>query len=411
MRNAMKMGAYLLFGAMTLCGLSSCHDDDPNYDNVTPPTVADVHNISGSVAGIDGKGIQGAIITMSGKASGTATTDANGYFVFENVAVGDYNLSVSATGKLSKETNVTVTDTGNGKNVVWNVMLASEEKTITVTVVQGETGAGNITSEALDGNDNAKIPVEVSVPTNATNKDATIKVTPIYTKDEVSDTRSARAMANTRAGENDAILIGARLTCSDESVQLQNPLDLTFNVDDVTTGNVSVKKYHNGQWVDVDANMYTVEDGKVVVKANEFTAYGLFCGISFAVTSKSETITFNQNLWDNLTGSSNMNVGTATYTYHVGMDVSLTQSSNVFLALLIEAMVREYGANSYSTQGNYPLNVTLPIGTALKISGTQQINTVTASVGSWRITGTQYGDVTIVVQTYNRNHNGGTGNS
>lgn len=44
----------------------------------------------------------------------------------------------------------------------------------------------------------------------------------------------------------------------------------------------------------------------------------------------------------------------------------------------------------------------------LRISGTQQINTLTASVGSRSVSGTQYGDVTIVTVTGNREHDGGT---
>lgn len=416
MKHLMKMGAYILLGGITLCGLSSCHDDDPDYSNVVPPTVADVHNISGSVAGIDGKGIQGATITMSGKASGTTTTDANGYFVFENVAVGDYDLNVSATGKISKATSVSVTNTGNGKNVVWNVMLASEEAVTSVTIVQGQSGSGDVTSEALQGNDNAEIPVNVSVPANATNKSATIEISPIYNKDDASTAAKAAAKvasaASTRAGDDEEILIGAKLSCSDATVKIQNPIDLAFTVDDVTTSNVSVKKYSDGQWVNVDASKYSVESGKVIVKADEFTSYGLFCGIKFTVSSTTKAITFTQDEWDNLYGSGNMSVGTATYSYSIGMDISLKQSSNVFLALLIEAMAREYGANSYTTQGNYPLNVTLPVGTALKVSGVQQINTVKASVGSsFSVTGTQYGDVTITVTTYNRSHTGGSGGS
>lgn len=118
MKNFSYFGMQALLGAALLLGAASCHDDDPNYSNVTPPVVAEVHNISGSVVGMDGKGIAGATVTMSGTATGTQTTDANGYFVFDNVAVGTYNLQVTAPGKFGKATSVTVAEDGEGKNIV-----------------------------------------------------------------------------------------------------------------------------------------------------------------------------------------------------------------------------------------------------------------------------------------------------
>lgn len=52
--------------------------------------------------------------------------------------------------------------------------------------------------------------------------------------------------------------------------------------------------------------------------------------------------------------------------------------------------------------------MTLPVGTKLAISGTQQINTVTASAAGRSVSGTQYGDVTVTVVTSNRQHTGGS---
>lgn len=35
-----KRGAFLLFVASLAMGMAGCSDDDPDYDNVTPPQVA-----------------------------------------------------------------------------------------------------------------------------------------------------------------------------------------------------------------------------------------------------------------------------------------------------------------------------------------------------------------------------------
>lgn len=392
MRKFLKFGVFTLLGIVLALGTTSCSDDDPDYNHVTPPTVAQVHNISGSIAGMDGKGISGATVTMSGTANATATTDGNGYFIFENVAVGTYSLKATASGKLSKETSVSIISNGKGQNVVWNVMLASEESVINIDV-DSDGGEGNVTTEALLGNEKAEIPVEVNVFSNSLNKEATIQVAPIYSEEEAITGRAA----------SNSLLVGAKLSCSDNTVSIDHAIDLTFNVDEVTTAEVKAQKYSNGAWVDVPAH---IEDGKVIVSADEFTSYGLFCPVSFTMSSRNEAVSFSQSVWDNLYGSGDMNVGTATYTYKVGMDIN-TSGTTVFTALLVEALARQFGANSYETQGTYPINVTLPIGTYLEINGVQQINTVTASVGSRSVSGTQYGDVTITVTTANRDHTGG----
>lgn len=393
MKMYLKFGGLVLLWSTLVLGVTSCSDDDPDYSDVTPPTVAQVHNISGSIAGMDGKGIQGATVTMSGAADATTQTDANGYFVFENVSVGTYNLKATATGKLSKDVSVSVTEDGKGKNVVWNVMLASEESLTSINVDMLSGGEGNVTTEALKDNEKAEIPVEVSVASNSLNKNATIEVSPIYSEEEAKDTRSS---------EN-TLMVGAKLSCSDNTVSIENDIELTFSVDEVTTTEVKAKKYSGGNWVDVPTR---IEGDKVVVLADEFTSYGLFVPVVFTISDRVENIKFEQSVWDNLYGSGDMFVGSATYTYKVGIDVE-TAGTSVFTALLVEVLARHFGANSYETQGHYPLNVTLPIGTYLQISGVQHINTVTASVGSRSVKGTQYGDVEITVKTSNRQHTGG----
>mgnify|MGYP000692253768 CR=1 FL=1 len=52
MYNFMKKGAFMLLVACLAMGMASCSDDDPDYSNVTPPTVAVTHSISGRVTGL-----------------------------------------------------------------------------------------------------------------------------------------------------------------------------------------------------------------------------------------------------------------------------------------------------------------------------------------------------------------------
>ena len=398
----MQWGVFALLGLALTFSASSCSDDDPDYSDVTPPTVVQVHNISGSIAGRDGKGIAGATVTLEGAMTGTATTDEKGYFVFEDVKIGDYSLKATAEGKIAQETSVSVTEEGDGQNVVWNVMLASVETVVAIAVSTEESTEGDVTTESLEGNEKAQIPVVAVVPPAALSEEAVIEISPIYSEEEAAQA-SGRAVA-ARADGDSRLLVGSRLSCSKSGVAINKAIELTFNVDETTATEVRAQKLSNGAWVDVPSR---IEDGKVIVEADEFTSYGLFVGIRISSTSRNEAISFSQSVWDNLYGAGEMSVGTATYTYKVGMDVN-TSGTTVFTALLIESLARAFGANSFETQGNYPINVTLPVGTKLAISGTQQINTVTASAAGRSVSGTQYGDVTVTVVTSNRQHTGGS---
>lgn len=102
-----------------------------------------------------------------------------------------------------------------------------------------------------------------------------------------------------------------------------------------------------------------------------------------------------------------MAVGSANYTYKAGTEIT-TKATSVLTALLIEKLAQRFGASVSTVSGSYPLNVTLPIGTILTISGTQSKQNVTVSAKGKSVSGTHYGTVSVVVTTSNRKHNGGT---
>ena len=58
--------------------------------------------------------------------------------------------------------------------------------------------------------------------------------------------------------------------------------------------------------------------------------------------------------------------------------------------------------------GTYLINVTLPVGTAMNISGRQEVTTLTASALGRSVSGKQYGTVSVITRTWNRQHTGGT---
>lgn len=396
MRKFVKFGVFALLGMALTFSVTSCKDDDPDYSNVTPPTVAVTHSISGRVTGIDGEGLT-ATVSMN---STSVTTNADGTFAFEDVDAGTYTLKAEASGKISKETSVTVSDSGNGMNPVWNVSLGNSGTEITVNA--DGSAEGNAVSETLKGNETGEIEMTLTAPAGAVATDNKIIVTPLYSLEEAAD--AAVRSVDTKA-TGSTLLIGTKVSCSDASATLQNNLTLEYNVDPEMATTISAQKYVNGQWVDAD---FTVgDDGKVTVVVDQFTSYSLLCNATISTSVSSEALTFNPNSWDNLYGNGDMSVASSSYTYKIGTEISST-GTNKITAYLIEIVARAAGAGVTIATGTYPINVTLPVGTAMDISGQQEVTTLTASALGRNVSGKQYGTVSVITRTWNRQHTGGS---
>lgn len=394
LRNLSRWGMFAFLSVALCTSFVGCSDDDPDYSNVTPPTVSVSHSISGRVTGMDGNGLS-ATVSMNGEST---QTGADGTFTFDDVDAGSYTLTASAPGKQSKETTVTVAESGSGANVVWNVSLPNEGTTIEVAD-NGDTEA-NVTSETIEGNDEGAVTVAVTVPETAElPAGSSIVVTPLYTLDEAE----ANTRATSRAAES-VMLIGTSVACTDANATLSSPIELAYDVDAEVAQSITAQKYVNGQWVDAE---YTVEGGQVIVFADQFTSYTLLFGADVTSSSTSTPLAFEQDLWDNLYGSGDMTVGSASFTYHIGTEITSSGTSRI-TAYLIEILARIAGAGVTTATGTYPINVTLPVGTALHVAGTQQVTTLTVSALNRSVSGRQYGDVAVVTTSYNRNHNGGT---
>jgi mannose/fructose/N-acetylgalactosamine-specific phosphotransferase system component IIB len=430
MKKYVKWGAFGLLSVALATSMVACDDDDENdkLDNVTPPeVVVETYTVSGVISAISGEAIEGAQVTLAGlNETKTATTNENGVYSFEDVNAGEYTISVVADSKISKSDVLSIVDT-DIHALSWNASLASEEAVAVLEVAEDGSAEGEVKAEALEGNDQAEIVVEVAVPAEAidlddlfgddnnsgsTDGDASetrepvqITVTPVYSEDEAESRADSRVWGKTRAAQN-RLITGTHLSCNYSNAKIAEgkSIDLTFNVDESTVSAVKAMRYSNGEWVEVEN--VRMEGSTVVVPATEFTSYALFCPITFTSTTSSRTLSFAQSVWDNLYGSSAVSVASASYTYNVGTEYS-KKASNVFEALLLEALARQYGATVATATGNFPMDVTLPVGTKMELSGSQDVNTVTAASGSRSISATSYGDVTVKVTTSNRSHTGG----
>ena len=389
MKRIVKFGMYAFLGVALATGFAGCSDDDPDYSNVTPPTVEVSHSISGRVTGMDGNGLF-ATVSLDGT---SAQTQADGTFEFEGVSTGSHTLTASASGKQTKETTITVSSSGNGSNVVWNVSLPNEGTTVEINA-DGSAEA-SVTSETIEGNTQGAVTVDVTVAESTLPEGSSIVITPIYTMDE--------AAGRSRANE-EVMLIGTNVATTDADATLAQPIALVYDVDPEMVAAVKAQKYENGQWTDAE---YTVANDRVTVMADGFTSYSLTLDADVTSSSSTADLDFTQGLWDNLYGSGDMTVASASFSYRVGMEITSSGTDRI-TAYLIEILARMAGASVSTATGNYPIGVTLPIGTALQISGTQQVTLWAVSALGHSASGRQYGDMSISAQAYNREHNGGT---
>lgn len=392
MKKFMNFGVLALLGMALTFGMTSCSDDDPDYSNVTPPTVELAKaNISGMVTTIGGKPIEGARVSaLMGSDMLTAMTDANGEYKLEGVKNGTYTMQAIADGKQTMSGSVTVAD---GETAAWNTRLSNEATTVSVS--QTEETSVEVVTETLENNEEAQVTTVTVIPAAAVEEGEEIIVTPVYSTDYV---------ATKAATTKDFMVMGINISCSNPNAVLKAPIKLTFDLTDDVIAQIKPMKEVNGSWVEAEV---TEEGEKVVFTVDAFTTYSLFINATLNQNASTEAISFAQAEYDNLYGASEMSVGTATYTYKMGSEIG--QHSNLLGAYLAEILAQQMAGSTVKTaNGSYEINVTLPIGTALTLSGKQAVETTSIAAGSTTVSGKSYGKVSVTANTYNRQHNGGT---
>lgn len=394
MKKFMNFGVLALLGMALTFGMTSCSDDDPDYSNVTPPTVEiAMAKISGMVTTKSGSPIAGAEVTATlGSNTLKATTNANGEYLFEELAEnGTYEMVASAEGKQTMTGSVAV---AKGETAAWNTQLPNAATTVSVS--QTEETSVEVVTETLEDNEEAQVATVTTIPAAAVEEGEEIIITPVY---------STENAATKAATTKDFMLMGISISCSNPNAVLKAPIKLTFEVSEEVMEQIKALKEVNGSWVDAEA---ATEGGKVVFTVNEFTTYSLFINATMNQSTSTEAISFAQAEYDNLYGASEMSVGTATYTYKQGSEMG-NYGSDLMSSYLAEILAQQMSGSTVKTvNGSYNVNTTLPIGTALTLSGTQTVETTSVSAGSTTVSGKTYGKVNITVNTYNRQHNGGT---
>lgn len=401
MKKILKSGVYALLSVSLVCGMVSCSDDDPDYSNVTPPTVAVAPSqIAGMVSSMKGDGIGNATVkaTAGGKEV-TAQTKADGTFVLEDMAKGTYDMEVSAEGKQTVTGKLTISK--DGETAVYNAMLPNAG--VEVEVSEVEETVKTLTTEVPEDNKEAEVTTETTIPAAAlSDADAKIILTTVYTEDAVAQGRAV-SKAITRAAKS-TMLMGMQLSCSKDGVELDKPVSLSFDLGEEVVEVVTVKKNVNGNWQEVSAQK---NGNKVVVDADNFGTYSVFADVDVTFNATTEPISFDNSEYDNLYGSKDLTVGNVTYTYKQGGEIE--KATGKLNAQLRQILAQQIQGNKVTTAtGTYPINVTLPVGTALLLSGNQKVETGTATCNGKSASGKVYGNVSVTATAYNRQHTGGS---
>ena len=374
LKNAMMLG---IVAGLTWV-MPACSDDDPDYENVTPPVIEVAAPVlAGVITTNGGVPVSGAAITLTGAGSFSAKTDANGAYSIADLKAGTYTVKAEAEGKTPQEGSVTLTA---GQAATWSALLPIEMKK-EVVVKKEEAATMTVTVPAVAETASKAPEVKVEVPANTFDKDVTLSLT--FNNTTSAGTRAAKPLS----------LVTMTLDASDATVAFLKPVSFTIPVASAPSS-VTL----NGTALDTS---YTGGNLTIAV-----TGLGTIClnyNITTSESTQTQALTFTPSSWDNLYGSSDMNATTASYTFQVGGTVngSNTMLNNV---LALDMMV----AGVQSVTATYPLNVTVPVGTRISVGGTQTVRTVTYTCDSQTATITIYGEVKITTESINRQHNGGT---
>lgn len=378
MKKFLKNAMMLSIVAGLTWVMPACSDDDPDYENVTPPVIEVAAPVlAGVVTTNGGEPVSGATITLTGAGNFSAKTDANGAYSIADLKAGTYTVKAEAEGKTALEGSITLTA---GQAATWSALLPIEMKQ-EVVVKKEEAATLTVTVPAVAETTSKAPEVKVEVPANTFDKDVTLSLT--FNNITSAGARAAKSLS----------LVTMTLGASDATVVFLKPVNFTIPVASAPSS-VTL----NGTALDTS---YTGGNLTIAV-----TGLGTIClnyNITTSESTKTQELTFTPSSWDNLYGSSDMNATTASYTLQVGGTVS---GSNTMLNNVLALDMRVAGVQSVTA--TYPLNVTVPVGTRISIGGTQTVRTVTYTCDSQTSTVTIYGDVKITTASANRQHNGGS---
>lgn len=406
----------IIFAAAILLGsmVSSCTCDDPVVESPDLPEVTvRPSTLTGRITNSQGQPMVGAKVTFGEQ---TATTDKNGVYEFGDLSkMGLAKMTASYEGYVTAIGEVDVPDVKKASyTLTWGAVLYKEVKAMAVVQEEQEAQA-EVVTEKVPENNEGEVKIDVNVPANAVEVPAE---TPAEQKIEITLSLLYRAtdaqdQETKRASYSDQVfLVGATLSCNVNGAALGKPVDLILNLDKSCQGVAIPRMYKNGNWVDLKpgkgVNQYEYVGDALVIRAKNFTSYGVYAPIQITTTAISNPITITpQTEFNNFFGTKDMKVTSVDYVAKLGIELNAAQAKNKMQGLLIEYVARQYGAVVSDLKGTLKIDVVLPAGSRLFVDGSQDAERIDVKAGNDKVSASKFGEVRLGTRVEARPHNGG----
>lgn len=395
-------GASVFLAILLTC--FSCTVHDPSFESVERPKI-NVENsvITGLVTDFHGNILANATITVNGK---EIHTDANGIYRYEIPEKGDYELSASYPGKITKTASVAVPSVEVTQTFIQNFVLP-EYKIIIIQTGETEEQTETIPDNEPEGT--MTVTASVTIEETHLPEDAYLMLIPVYSKQEGEDLAKSQTKAASVKVEN-KMLVGAVITCSDPSItELATEAKMKFDVEKEVQSLTKLMMFDlkTEEWVEIP---YESHDYEIVFDIKQLTTYGVFGDVNVSVEETSKPITdFKpQSYWDNYYGKDILHIGEVTYTTKIGLILDRKQGVDQLRALLLEKLAQDYGlGNEQDVTATYNVNTDLPVGTALEITGSQNYLSVIYEMNGKSVHADVCGTSAVSGKSYNRVHTGG----
>ena len=270
------------------------------------------------------------------------------------------------------------------------VTASASGKTFTATTGEEQT----IPVEVEKSNEVAEedaVTIDLNVPAGAA--EGEIELMPIYAGDENSNLRAAQQM----------VISGLKLDRKSDNAKINKAIPTKFNVGKEIAAGCKVLANHGEGAKEIS---FSIDGDNVAFDVDDFGSYTIVADIEVSESTSSSPISVSGS-FDNLNGSSDLTVGSISYTYKIGGELDAPKGkAAAMLHSILSGKVN--GSKVKEATGSYPLNLVLPAGTAASVSGSQSVTKVTVSGFGTSMSATTYGGVSISISTYNRNHNGGS---
>lgn len=382
MKFSFRKPVACMLGAVMLLSVSGCCKDEPAIIVPEPESAAPI--VKGTVITNNGAVLEGAAVTITGDKTYSVITDTEGNYSV-TVEPGIYAISAQKEGYSGRTDAVTAE---NDVVTIWNALLSQP------IAVSGEITSGEDTyievpvpplvQEASTGDEM----MTAYIPSETTEGDDALMMVFYYDASFVEETKSFSRLMR-------LINVNYYLSSGNE---LKQPITITVS----TPAEPAYVKLND------HAVEYTFDSGKAEVRIVTQELGWLTFDYNVTISELyygTENVTFEQSVYDNFYGSAPMHIVNPRYSYYTGGTLSGNH-------VLINSLAASYTnlVKKASQTAEYPLDITLPVGGKMKLSGSQELYATEFDVadGLMHSTVVQYLGPVITAETYNRQHTGGS---